>query len=392
MTDRLRPPGTGLATMRLGLEWEGLDDFADSLERALARGGDGGRRSWRRSTAATSPSTCPGSTGRAGTRCHSSTCIAAGTPTAADWATTFGDSREARAVSLTDADLPVGGHGGPRRRIACRSAPRSASNRGVDRVDYDRSRALMAAEANAAIDAAFDGGADEVVVNDSHWQMRNLRAEDIDPRARLLIGDKPFSMTEGIGDGAAGGYDAAAFVGYHAGAGHPTGVIGHTYSSAAVARASGSTTRRTTRPGINAIRLGHHGVPVVLVAGDDALADEVAIAPAVGGAGDREASARLQHRGRALAAGGAADAIRERDGAAPSAGLAEMRTLPSRACPLRGRDRLPAAGPWPTYAAVRARASSGSALARSASTPPDGEAFYRRLPGRVSGWPASGTL
>ena len=42
-------------------------------------------------------------------------------------------------------------------------------------------------------------------------------------------------MTEGIEDGAAAGYDAAAFVGYHAGAGHPTGVIGHTYSSAVVA-------------------------------------------------------------------------------------------------------------------------------------------------------------
>ena len=50
---------------------------------------------------------------------------------------------------------------------------------GVDRIDYDRSRALMAAEANAAIDAAFESGADEVVVNDSHWQMRNLRAEDM---------------------------------------------------------------------------------------------------------------------------------------------------------------------------------------------------------------------
>src|SRR5918994_3216665 len=101
----------------------------------------------------------------------------------------------------------------------------------VDRVDYDRSRALMAAEANAAIEAAFDAGADDVLVNDSHWHMRNLRAEDLDPRARLLIGDKPFSMTEGIGDGAADAHDAAAFVGYHAGAGHPTGVIGHTYSS-----------------------------------------------------------------------------------------------------------------------------------------------------------------
>jgi D-amino peptidase len=146
---------------------------------------------------------------------------------------------------------------------------------GVDRVDYDRSRALMAAEANAAIEAAFEGGADEVVVNDSHWHMRNLRAEDLDPRARLLIGDKPFSMTEGIGDGAADAYDAAAFVGYHAGAGHPTGVIGHTYSSAVVAgvRVNGAPHNEAA---VNAIRLGHQGIPVALVTGDDALAEEIA--------------------------------------------------------------------------------------------------------------------
>ena len=51
---------------------------------------------------------------------------------------------------------------------------------GNDRTDYDRSRALMAGEANAAIEAALERGATEVVVNDSHWHMRNLRAEDVD--------------------------------------------------------------------------------------------------------------------------------------------------------------------------------------------------------------------
>ncbi|HSJ00498.1 MAG TPA: M55 family metallopeptidase [Patescibacteria group bacterium] len=149
-----------------------------------------------------------------------------------------------------------------------------AFGRGVDRVDYDRARALMAGEANAAIDAAFDAGAREVVVNDSHWQMRNLRAEDLDPRARLVIGDKPLSMTQGVGEGPDGAFDAAAFIGYHAGAGHPTGVIAHTYSSATVmdVRVGGVSHNEAA---LNAIRLGHHGVPVVLVSGDDALAGEV---------------------------------------------------------------------------------------------------------------------
>lgn len=145
---------------------------------------------------------------------------------------------------------------------------------GIDRTDYDRSRALMAGEANAAIAAAFDAGAREVVVNDSHWQMRNLRAEDLDHRARLLIGDKPLSMTEGVGEAPDGAFDAAAFIGYHAGAGNAEGVIAHTYSSATVmeVRVNG---RPHNEAAINAIRLGHFDVPVMLVAGDDALAVEM---------------------------------------------------------------------------------------------------------------------
>jgi D-amino peptidase len=145
---------------------------------------------------------------------------------------------------------------------------------GVDRTDYDRNRAVMAGEANAAIVAAFDHGADEVVVNDSHWQMRNLRAEDLDPRARLIVGDKPLSMTQGVGETGDGEFGGAAFIGYHAGAGNPTGVIAHTYSSASILelRVNGVPHNEAA---VNALRLGHHGVPVILVAGDDALAGEV---------------------------------------------------------------------------------------------------------------------
>lgn len=42
MTDPLRPPATGLAGMRIGVEFGSPEDFADSLDRALARGGDQG--------------------------------------------------------------------------------------------------------------------------------------------------------------------------------------------------------------------------------------------------------------------------------------------------------------------------------------------------------------
>src|SRR5688572_16620467 len=52
--------------------------------------------------------------------------------------------------------------------------------------EYNRSRQLMAGDVNAAIRGARAGGATEIVVNDSHGSMRNLRLEDLEPGARLV--------------------------------------------------------------------------------------------------------------------------------------------------------------------------------------------------------------
>ena len=40
MSGPLLPPATGLARMRIGVEFGSPEDFADSLGRAMARGGD----------------------------------------------------------------------------------------------------------------------------------------------------------------------------------------------------------------------------------------------------------------------------------------------------------------------------------------------------------------
>lgn len=250
--------------------------------------------------------------------------------------------------------------------------PRQVSfGEGADRVDYDRSRGLMAGEANAAVAAAFEAGADEVVVNDSHWLMRNLRAEDLDERARLVIGDKPFSMTQGIGEAGDGTFDGAAFIGYHAGAGHERGVIAHTYSSATIQelRVNGVPHNEAA---LNAIRLGHHGVPVMLVSGDDALAGEVeALLPwarrvvVKRGLGYGLADSLSPAAACAAIAGGMRDAI---------ARLAEME-VPRQELPLRGEldFRLPAHAAWAAVIPGTERLGSRTVGFQAG----DGETFYR---------------
>src|SRR4051812_44429272 len=125
---------------------------------------------------------------------------------------------------------------------------------------------LMDGEANAAVVGAFDGGATEVTVNDSHGSMYDLHTEALDPRARLIQGRKPYSMVAGAADGS---FDVALFIGYHARAGHPHGTIAHTYTGDATLTSLNG--RPVGEYGINALYLGALGVPVGLVAGDDAL-------------------------------------------------------------------------------------------------------------------------
>jgi D-amino peptidase len=141
---------------------------------------------------------------------------------------------------------------------------------------YPAAVLLMTGETNAAIDGAFRAGATEVLVNDSHGGMYNLPPGDIDRRARLLEGQKVWSMVAGagpLGTGESPRFDVALFVGYHARAGHPRGTLAHTYTGQPVeTRLNGTLTGEY---GINAAVLGAWGVPIGLVAGDDALATDV---------------------------------------------------------------------------------------------------------------------
>jgi len=130
---------------------------------------------------------------------------------------------------------------------------------------YDRACLLMTDEANAAVRGAFDGGATEVVVSDSHGTMDNLLHERLDPRARLVFGrPRGFCMAEGLTEE----HDLALFVGYHAPAG-ARGVLAHTFSSHFLGvRVNGEDASETS---VNALFAATRGVPVGLVTGDDVI-------------------------------------------------------------------------------------------------------------------------
>jgi D-amino peptidase len=148
---------------------------------------------------------------------------------------------------------------------------------GRDGKDYEASRRLMTLEANAAIEGAFEGGANEVVVNDSHGTQRNLLPELLDPRAQVITGSpKPQSMMAGLDDS----FGAVLCVGYHARAGSQ-GILDHTISSQAVydIKINGDSQGEM---GLNAGIAAYHGVPIVLLTGDStATAQAVELVPEI---------------------------------------------------------------------------------------------------------------
>lgn len=138
------------------------------------------------------------------------------------------------------------------------------------REDYSVGRRLMSGEVNAAIDGAWAGGAERIVVNDSHGRMANLLPEQVDQRARLITGQyKPMYMLQGLDSS----FDAVFFLGYHGAIGEPEAILSHTYNPRAIweAKVDG---RVVGEIGINALVCEYFGVPIRLVTGDQATALE----------------------------------------------------------------------------------------------------------------------
>ena len=224
-------------------------------------------------------------------------------------------------------------------------------------VDWDQCRVgapaqaegarLLLGEVNAAIEGALAGGATEVVVNDSHGLMANLAPDLLAGRASYLSGrHKPDYMMQGLD----ASYDAALLVGYHGSMPLPS-VLSHTYNPRAVsdARIGGA---RAGESGINALAGAAHGVPFVLVTGDQHVGPEAEpFCPGIRAAVVKESLSREAARSlhpeaaREVVRAAAAEAVADAGSVAPPRVPGDLEVdlltadMVEQACLVRGVER-----------------------------------------------------
>jgi D-amino peptidase len=137
--------------------------------------------------------------------------------------------------------------------------------------DYGLFRKIMTQEASAAVEGALAAGAKEIWVRDSHGSARNILPDLLNRNAKLLRdwSGGPKGMMEGIDET----FDAVVFIGYHAKAGTPDALLEHTmYGKVTDIAINGVS---LPEAGVNALIAGLYEVPVVFVAGDEAVCEQV---------------------------------------------------------------------------------------------------------------------
>ena len=184
---------------------------------------------------------------------------------------------------------------------------------------YDEGRVLYTEEINAAVRGAKAAGATEIVVMDCHgaggaYDFNSLLPELLDPDCEYVVQKEWTEYTAFLESGC----DAALFVGMHAMAGTPDGVMSHTVSGQAWLnlRFNGTLVGET---GINAALCGTWGCPVVMVTGDQAacregkelLGDGLTTVQVKEGTGVQSARSLVPSRARELIEAGAKQALKD---------------------------------------------------------------------------------
>ncbi len=136
---------------------------------------------------------------------------------------------------------------------------------------YDDARRIMTWITNTVSRQLLKEGFSHVTVADSHGYMANIAYMDVVENVELIQGyPRPYSMMIGVEEG----YDAVLMIGYHARAGTLKGFLDHTYSSTTIHRIYVNN-ELASEYYLNALYAGYYDVPVIMVAGDEYLREEV---------------------------------------------------------------------------------------------------------------------
>lgn len=141
---------------------------------------------------------------------------------------------------------------------------------------YPKGREYLAADVNAVVDGLFAGGATAVTIVDGHGSGNpnpDLDPALLDKRATQLTRDSAFRQYVDIV--APDTYDAIVAVGMHAKTGSQ-GFASHTITLGMDVWMNG---RSITESELVAYSWGRHGVPMVMVTGDDKLAADLLTMP-----------------------------------------------------------------------------------------------------------------
>ena len=139
--------------------------------------------------------------------------------------------------------------------------------------DYARGRTLLTGDVAAAVGAALSmDDVHYVLVCDGHGTMRNLLIEELPANCEVVVGpasSKTLCQSEGLD----ASFGAMMLVGYHARSGTKDAVLPHTWIGSVIheVRVNGRVFGETA---LNAAIAGEFGVPVVFVAGDEAVCRE----------------------------------------------------------------------------------------------------------------------
>ncbi len=136
---------------------------------------------------------------------------------------------------------------------------------------YSESREVMTRLSSALAEGFHSAGVADIIVEDSHSKMTNLYYRELPPYVRTIKGGiRPLDMIYGIDDNV----DALALLGFHSAGGVAHSSFDHTYDGVSFHRISVNG-EPASEFYLCALVAGEHGVPVILVAGDDKLENDV---------------------------------------------------------------------------------------------------------------------